>query len=225
MHPRAQGSLLIWHDTPPDHFATLNVWNNHEHQPERIDVPGFLSANRYHASDGAASIFLRYEVLGADILKSPSYLERLNNPTPLSRSNHPYIKNMCRIASTLVHRTGVADGGHLATIRWFSEAGQASAASHLPWNAVISVLAENRSELLSAELYTADKGISSIPSQEKAIRGTPDLHPSDALLLHGTSLAALDLALESLIASVPAIDTQDAIIGTYDLAYALRGEV
>jgi hypothetical protein len=57
--------------------------------PERVGIPGFLRGRRYRAIDAAAEYFTLYEAEDAAVLTGAHYLERLNNPTPATRTVIP----------------------------------------------------------------------------------------------------------------------------------------
>jgi hypothetical protein len=97
------GILAIWNDAAPGRDADLNLWFQNEHLEERLGVPGFLYGRRHQAISGACGYFNFYLVQSPAVLTSPAYLERLNNPTPMTKMIMSEVfKNMNR---TLCHRT------------------------------------------------------------------------------------------------------------------------
>jgi len=59
-----------------------------EHLPERLAIPGFVSARRWVLADGApgeGKYLATYELESAAVLQSAAYLEKFRNQTPWSR--------------------------------------------------------------------------------------------------------------------------------------------
>ena len=79
------GILAVWNNCAPDHEAAYEDWYQTEHLIERLGVPGFQRGRRYEAIEGAKKFFTYYETESPDILRSPAYLERLNDPTPFTQ--------------------------------------------------------------------------------------------------------------------------------------------
>ncbi len=78
------GILGVWNDCRPGDEADYEGWYMTEHLPERVAVPGFRSGRRLEAIVPSAErrFFTWYEVDSPDVLTSPPYRERLDNPTP-----------------------------------------------------------------------------------------------------------------------------------------------
>jgi hypothetical protein len=125
-----QGVVAIWNDVAPEGLAEFYEWHHREHMPERVGIPGFLRGRRYITVRGAPEFFTLYEATGADVLAGPHYLERLNNPTPLTRHVIPkYFQNMVRGVCNVRFSVGVGEGGWLITLRFAAEAGREDALS------------------------------------------------------------------------------------------------
>ena len=113
-----QAAVAMWWDIAPEMKAEFEDWHTHEHMPERLSIPGFLRGTRWIAETGEPSYFVSYEVTSLATLTTGAYLERLNNPTPWSRTMMPHHRNMVR--SLCVLRTGWGGGlpQVLATVRF-----------------------------------------------------------------------------------------------------------
>ena len=100
LHPN--GMLLVWTDVEPAAEEDFNAWYDQEHMVERLAVPGFLTARRYRAVSGDLPYFAAYDTESAEVLFSPAYLERLNNPTPWTErvmaAFRDTVRSVCRIA-------------------------------------------------------------------------------------------------------------------------------
>lgn len=115
---RGRGLLAIWSDLDLTREDEFDTWHLQEHLAERVNVPGFHRARRYvrtapPAPHGAILLTL-YETETVDVMASPGYIERLDNPTPLTRQTVPLMENMRRTALQLSASSGQGIGGHLA---------------------------------------------------------------------------------------------------------------
>ncbi len=79
------GILAIFHDCRAGREAEAEAWFQEEHLLERLAVPGFLFGRRHKAVSGLPGYFNFYLVETPEVLTSKPYLERLDNPTPLTR--------------------------------------------------------------------------------------------------------------------------------------------
>ncbi len=80
------GILAIFNDCSAGREAEFEAWFQGEHLQERLAVPGFLFGRRHKSLSGAPGYFNFYLVETPDVLTSKPYLERLDNPTPMTRT-------------------------------------------------------------------------------------------------------------------------------------------
>ena len=117
-----QGILAIFNDCRPGRETEFEAWFQGEHLQERLAVPGFLFGRRHQAISGSAGYFNFYLVETPAVLTSKLYLERLDNPTPMTRKVMSEIFiNMNR---TVCHRTlrrGGFRGAYAVTVRFNEE--------------------------------------------------------------------------------------------------------
>lgn len=113
------GILAIFNDCRAGREAEFEAWFQGEHLLERLTVPGFLFGRRHQAISGSCGYFTFYVVEQPAVLTSKPYLERLDNPTPMTRKVMAEIfLNMNR---TLCHRTrrvGHFRGAYVVTVRF-----------------------------------------------------------------------------------------------------------
>jgi hypothetical protein len=159
------GILAIFNNAAPGREAEFEEWFQHEHLAERIAVPGFLLGRRYEAVSGEPRYFNFYLTQSADVLKSAAYLERLDNPTPMTRTVMAEIfKDMIR---TVCHRTlrlGTMRGSAAIAVRFIGR---------IDLNAVRAAVEElvQDSAVACAEVWSAADA-STIPvSEEERLRG------------------------------------------------------
>ena len=80
------GILAIFNDCRAGREAEFETWFQGEHLIERLSVPGFVFGRRHKALSGSSGYFNFYVVESPDVLTSKPYLERLDHPTPLTRT-------------------------------------------------------------------------------------------------------------------------------------------
>ena len=112
------GILAIWNDIEPEGYEHFERWYNREHLQERVGVSGFRFGRRYEAvSGGDRRFFAFYEVDSPEVLTSPAYMQRLENPTPWTQKSMTSFRNMVRTVCDLRRSAGdLAD-----LLRWCSE--------------------------------------------------------------------------------------------------------
>ena len=160
-----KGILAIFNDCVAGREAEFEQWFQGEHLQERLAVPGFLFGRRHQAISGSCGYFNFYLVESPAVLMSKPYLERLDNPTPLTRKVMSEIFiNMNR---TICHRTlrlGAFRGAYAVTAR-FNDA---------PEMAALTALAETLMKdvgVASCEIWRAIDRAGQPVSMEEKLRG------------------------------------------------------
>jgi hypothetical protein len=145
----ATGVLAIWNDVAAGREADFEHWFKSEHLAERLAVPGFRLGRRFEALAGAPRYFVYYLTDTTDVLTSPAYRARLDNPTPLTRTMMTEVfRNMHRTLCRRTERRGALEGAFCVTARfdtltalaafepWLALHEQAGIASCEFWSAV-----------------------------------------------------------------------------------------
>ena len=158
------GILAIWNDVNPGREADFDRWFQSEHLVERVGVPGFLFGRRHEAISGTNRYFNFYVVEGPEVLTSKPYLERLDNPTPMTRMimSEVFI-NMNRTVCRRLARRGDFRGSYAVTVR-FNEAAHEAALK-----ARMEELVQDTA-VASAELWVAAEAGGPVSMEEK-LRG------------------------------------------------------
>src|SRR5690242_15170496 len=113
------GVLAIFNDCRDGREAEFEAWFQGEHLLERLAVPGFLFGRRHQAISGSADYFNFYLVQSPDVLTSKPYLERLDNPTPMTRKIMSEVfLNMNRTVCRRTTRRGGFRGAFAVTVRF-----------------------------------------------------------------------------------------------------------
>jgi hypothetical protein len=113
------GILAIWNDCVAGREAEFEAWFQGEHLLERLAVPGFLFGRRHQAISGANGYFNFYLTESPAVLTSKAYLERLDDPTPMTRTimSEVFI-NMNRTVCRRMLRRGAFRGAYAVTVRF-----------------------------------------------------------------------------------------------------------
>jgi hypothetical protein len=131
MVAREPGILAIWNDCRAGREAEFEAWFQGEHLFERLAIPGFLLGRRHEAISGSSRHFTFYLVESPDVLTSRPYLERLDNPTPMTRKIMSEVfLNMNRTVCRRTLRRSGFRGAFAVTVR-FDEQPDAGALTEL----------------------------------------------------------------------------------------------
>ncbi len=126
------GILAIFNDCRPGREAEFEGWFQGEHLRERLSVPGFLYGRRHQAVSGSSGYFNFYLTESPDVLTSKPYLERLDNPTPMTRKVMSEIFiDMNRTVCRRVIRSGGFRGAFAVTLRFHDKPNEAALKSEL----------------------------------------------------------------------------------------------
>jgi len=186
--------LAVWNDVDPGHEAEYHRWYWQQHLPERLSIPGFMSAYRYQAVEASPKFFTWYFVRDIEVLRSPHYLERLSNPTDWTQRVMPWFRNMTRCACRLTTDLGRGIGSNLVVWR-IDAAGLAGSLQES-----VSRLFESAADsgITRAQVWETDREISVQRTPEQALRGGPDRLIDCAVVLHCPSAESARKAAEQL---------------------------
>ena len=70
-----KGFLLVTMQPPPTLEEEFNAWYDTEHVPERLAVPGILTALRFVCIDGHPRYLAMYDLENFQVMDSPAYLK------------------------------------------------------------------------------------------------------------------------------------------------------
>jgi hypothetical protein len=159
------GILAIWNDCRAGREAEFEAWFQGEHLVERLAVPGFLFGRRHQAISGGSGYFNFYLVESPSVLTSKPYLERLDNPTPVTKRimSNVFI-NMNRTVCSRTLRRGGFRGAYAVTVR-FDETPDESALA----GTIDKLVADPA--IASAEIWIATDPAGQPVSMEEKLRG------------------------------------------------------
>jgi hypothetical protein len=104
-----QGASILFSEmTPPvGEEARFHKWYDEEHIPLRMNVPGFVSAQRYRdLAEDARGFLAIYEMMDAEVMKSPPYQTVKTKPSETTREMLGAVSGFTRYiaAETTVRR-------------------------------------------------------------------------------------------------------------------------
>jgi len=159
------GILALWNDCADGFETEYEDWYQGEHLPERLAIPGFMRGRRFQSIAGDPTYFTYYETTSAQILNSEDYIQRLNNPSEMTR--HVMANVFTNMNRTICERSRVEGryrGGYALTFRF-----EATAPSQQIVDEVFAELGPQRS-VARVEWWQAAGGGKSLSTEEK-IRG------------------------------------------------------
>ncbi len=113
----ARGLLCIWTGIAPEHEADFNRWYDREHMQERVAIPGFQAARRFHAVEPSERPYLAlYATDSLAVFTSPAYRQAFTQQTEWSLRNFARMQHTQRRVGTLVLERGEGEGGALAVL-------------------------------------------------------------------------------------------------------------
>jgi hypothetical protein len=212
-------AMLLSFDVDADAIAEHDDWHTLEHLPERLSIPGFVRGSRWTAVEGGPRYFVMYEVDSLDVLGSPAYLERLNNPTPWTSRMMPHYRGMTRGLCRVTGSFGSGLGNAALLVRFTPRPDAADALREWLLGTTLPALAAQRG-LGNAHLF--ESGLKPAMTREQSIRGA-DAGVDWAVLVTGYRAEAVDaLAANGLDAATLASRGAAACVhGRYRLHYAL----
>ncbi len=171
-----RAALGFWTDIVPEVEEDFNRWYVEQHFPERLAVPGFLRGRRYLSARGAPKYFTLYETAGPEVLRSPVYMERLNNPTDWTRRVLPNMRNAIRNAFRLLHYVGGEEGRASVALRIDPAAGREAELRRHYQGEILGELTRIPG-VVSAALYEAEPVATGVITEERKLVGVVGTAP------------------------------------------------
>ena len=194
------GFMAIWSDVGPGDFDFYHDWLLKEHFPERVGIPGFIAARVFQRQAGADfQFFIIYETESPQVLASPAYVARLNNPTPMTQEVMPKLKNFVRGAGRVVQSSGVCGGGAARVLRF--EEPRALLSDAAARNVLFKKI-NAMGRVLAVRLFEVDTAATTIQTEEKKIRTSREEIYSQLLVIEAADLDAFAAVSELLKATL-----------------------
>lgn len=218
------GFLAIWSDVTPEEETDYVHWLSREHVLERVGVEGFAASRVFRALDaGVLRYFFLYELSDPTALSGPSYMARLNDPTPWSQRIMPILKNFARGGGRKRFRHGFGQGGVAAVIRLDGEALERFIANG--GEEKLAALAK-RDRVVGVTLLDVDQDATGIQTKEKKLRGGDSSAFASVLVVEALDEPGLRAALASLADDLKGLAVEsDRELPLFQLVFALDGRL
>ena len=214
------GFMAIWSDVAPSDFDFYHRWLLKEHFPERVGIPGFTSARVFRRQIGPDfQFFIIYETESPEVLASPAYMARLNNPTPMTQEVMPKLKNFVRGAGRVVQSSGVCGGGVAKVLRFAEHHSLLDDANAR--GALFNKISE-LDRVLAVRLFDVDTAATTIQTEEKKIRTSKEEIYSQLLVIEAVDFQAVE-AVSGLLKAT--LFTQENGHLPYDQSYQFITEL
>ncbi len=213
-----QAALAMWWDMAPDAREEFEHWHSHEHFVERLALPGFQRASRWAEATGGEGFFVLYELSTWEVLVSPEYQARLNNPSEWSRRMMPLHRRMVRSQCRVLESRGGAVAGQALTVRLSPAAGAEQALrDHL--GALVRQLPA-RPGVTGAHLLCTDTPAIAATTEQR-IRGNADGAADWVFIANGYGTQALQQLAQGELSNA-ALEGAGAASGAVPGTYGLR---
>ena len=159
------GILALWNDCAAERRREYEHWYQTEHLYERLGITGFLRGRRYASPAGSPQFFTYYETTAAQVLQSAEYLQRVEQPSELTRRvMSGVLTNMSRTACDVLYRDGRLRGAHACTFKL------SAPPDARQWQAIRAAL-NDLTGLARCELWGAARLASRAATTEEKLRG------------------------------------------------------
>ena len=90
--------MVVMMDVDPEHDEEFNRWYNDEHLPERLEIPGYVSARRFKLEEGQGVLkyLCIWELEDPSPMQSRQYQEQNARSSQLRDRAHSHIRERMR---------------------------------------------------------------------------------------------------------------------------------
>ena len=211
--------LVNWGGIVEEKEIEYNEWHSKEHMPERMSLPGFLRGLRAVGIPGTNlnhKYFMMYEAERKEVFTSRKYLERLNNPTKLTKEILSNYLSPSRTICSVISSKSIGVGGYLSTVRFLGE--------NIPNNHNVENLKFFVPNILKLNGVTGmhiilgDPSYGQMNTEEKKYRSSQGLNDqivSQAVLFEGLNYHSLETAIKNFKNNFALRESNDLIINYY----------
>ncbi|RKT22492.1 hypothetical protein B0G69_5957 [Paraburkholderia sp. RAU2J] len=221
MTNEATGLLAIWSTIASESETDYMHWLTREHVFERVSVPGFRSGRVLKRRGSRPSEYVMlYDLDNADVMSSPGYLERLNDPTPWTRRIMPTLEQFRRGGGVIPAQGGnpAGHGGRVAIARF--EGALPDSLRGDQGRELVNRLAKN-DWIANVQIMTVKNEATSIATQEKSMRRSSEGEFAGLLVIEALDSDSLDRTIT--LASESGDITPDSF-ASYDLVFVCTAQ-
>ncbi|MGH7212580.1 MAG: hypothetical protein ACREF1_14100, partial [Acetobacteraceae bacterium] len=159
----------------------------HEHMPERVGIPGFRRGRRFvrATTETHPEFFTLYEADTMQVLQGADYTNRLNAPTPWTKTVTARFRDTARALARVVLTCGPGCGGIMLTIGFDVPADAESAIAEAARRTA------DAPRVTGVHLCRADDAASSVRTAESRDRTDIQAPPSWFVMVEATDVSAL----------------------------------
>ena len=217
--------LVNWGGIVEEKEADYNSWHSKEHMPERIALPGFLRGCRAIGVPGTHinhKYFMMYEAERKDVFISRKYLDRLNNPTKLTKNILSHYIAPSRTICSVIASKSVGFGGNIATIRFLKKDIEVSNnVESLKMSVPQTIKLQG---ITGMHVILGDHAFGQMQTEEKSYRssqGNFDQIISQAIIIEGLNLLSLEKAVSILKEEYSLEENDNLLIDYYHCQHIL----
>ncbi|MEQ2126561.1 hypothetical protein [Burkholderia multivorans] len=205
--------LLVWTDIASEHEDDFNEWYDREHMQERIAIPGFTLARRFHAPTGPRRYLALYRTENLDVFRSEAYRRIFSNQTAWSNRVFERMVDTVRCVGRIESQYGEGEGRSLSLVK--------VPALGLETPAVGDSLDAQLREAVKRPGIVAGAVMRSEPSLSGPLTGGGAAQTASigVIWLEGSSTHALVREMREIARTV---DCEPSDVATFDLLWALR---
>lgn len=207
-----QGFLAIWCEIGAGDLVDYHNWQTQEHIADRIYSQGFLGARLFTSVDDPCAHFFLYATENPSVLRSPSYMHILDNPSPWTRRLMPKFGPFDRAAGEKIVKIGRGYGSHVLASRVKTDGRRLEAASAK--QALQCFI--NLPETVGVRLLATDRSTTAIKSEEKTMRGSVEGNFDFLLVVEALSRKGAEWARDQLDVSlaqvIPGLTSFDSLV-------------
>lgn len=192
----AQGKALlaIWSDIAAAAETDYQHWLTREHVLERVGVDGFLAGRVFRSLNPAQRrYFINYQLQEHAVLAGPSYMARLNAPTPWSQRIMPQLQNFKRGGGDIIARAGLGQGGIVSPLRF--DISHTTLSSANACQALVDQLA-SLDGISTVWLLQVNQDATNVQTKEKQMRSSQEGAFGALLCIEGLTAPAVLAAAE-----------------------------
>lgn len=193
----SRAALSIWNDIDAEIENDYEAWYQRDHLRDRVATPGFRSCRRYQRVLGEGREYFTFSDLDSiEVLSSAPYRERLREATDWTRRIMPHFRRLIRVAADVTVDKGDGTGVFAGTALYDQLGDRGGSVRRGIEVALEGVM--NDCRITRVRLFEANPVVNDLPNPEARLRPDPPRSTELAIVVEGTSEAAVSRQLAKL---------------------------